>query len=251
MLIMMKVFIVDDEPLARDELKYLLLRTREVEVLGEADNMTEALQEIKNTKPDLVFLDIELSKESGLQLAAEIRHMEHKPAIIFATAYDEFALQAFQLDAVDYVLKPFDEKRIKQTIDKIKTVSAIGGQHAPSSVKVKPLAELQIGKLAVAADERIVLIDIEAILYTASSDGKTVVKTMETEYKTQESLTMIEKKLSHSPFVRVHRSFLVNLNHINQIEPWFNSTYNLIMKDGSKVPVSRTYVKELKQLIGF
>ncbi|MCM3791077.1 LytTR family transcriptional regulator DNA-binding domain-containing protein [Domibacillus indicus] len=249
---MMKAFIVDDEPLARDELKYLLLRTREVEVTGEASNIADSLPQIKQTKPDLVFLDIELSEESGLELAAEIRHLEHKPAIVFATAYDEFALQAFELNAIDYVLKPFDENRINQTIDKIKTIRMIGGQRSDILAEMpKPSAELQTGKLAVAADERIVLIDREAILYTASSEGKTLIKTMSSEYKTQESLTAIEKKLSSSAFVRVHRSFLVNINHIDQIEPWFNSTYNLIMKDGSKVPVSRTYVKELKQLIGF
>ncbi|PLT29706.1 LytR/AlgR family response regulator transcription factor [Peribacillus deserti] len=248
---MMTAFIVDDEPLARDELRYLLLRTREVEVLGESSSMFDALEQIKGLKPDLVFLDIELSEDSGLEVAAQIREMEHVPAIIFATAYDEFALQAFELNAVDYVLKPFDEERLRQTLDKIKAIRTIGGIAAPAAAGIRPASEQQLGKLAVTSEDKIVLVDKGSIVYIATAEGKTLVKTMEAEYKVSDTLTAVEKKLHAHDLVRVHRSYLVSLNHIAEIEPWFNSTYNLLMKDGSKVPVSRTYVKDLKQLIGF
>ncbi|MBM7693486.1 two-component system response regulator LytT [Peribacillus deserti] len=249
---MMTAFIVDDEPLARDELRYLLLRTREVEVVGESSSMFDALEQIKQLKPDLVFLDIELSEDSGLDAAEKIGEMEHAPAIIFATAYDEFALQAFELNAVDYVLKPFDENRIRQTLDKIKTISTIGGLELPAAAAgLRPKTEPQVGKLAVTADDKIVLVDKSSIAYIATAEGKTLIKTVDSQYMVPATLSAVEKKLSSLQLVRVHRSYLVSLNHIAEIEPWFNSTYNLLMKDGSKVPVSRTYVKDLKHLLGF
>jgi two-component system response regulator LytT len=246
---MLKAFIVDDEPLARDELKYLLLRSKRVEIVGEADCIEDAIQQILDRKPHLVFLDIELAEDSGLQLAEQIRTLEPSPAIIFATAYDEYALKAFELDAVDYILKPFDELRIQQTLDKIFSLKTIGGIETQSDTRSYKME--QTGKIPLLVEERIALVDIPAIVYVGSAEGKTLIKTMEQVYKTGEPLVTVEKKLSHDWFVRVHRSFLVNLQHISEIEPWFNSTYNLIMKDGSKVPVSRTYVKELKQRLGF
>jgi two-component system, LytTR family, response regulator LytT len=246
---MLKAFIVDDEPLARDELKYLLLRSKRVEIVGEADCIEDAIQQILVRKPHLVFLDIELAEDSGLQLAEKIRALEPTPAIIFATAYDEYALKAFELDAVDYILKPFDEWRIQQTLDKIFSLKTIGGIETQSDTRSYKME--QTGKIPLLVEERIALVDIPTIVYVGSAEGKTLIKTMEQEYKTGEPLVTVEKKLSHDSFVRVHRSFLVNLQHISEIEPWFNSTYNLIMKDGSKVPVSRTYVKELKQRLGF
>lgn len=248
---MLKAFIVDDEPLARDELKYLLLRTKQVEIVGEADCIEDSLEHIRILSPDLLFLDIELADASGLQLAEQLLSFEHTPAIIFATAYDEYALQAFELNAVDYILKPFDETRIQQTLEKIAKLQTIGDKEAPAAPVPVRVSIEQTGKIAVMIEERIVLVDIPSIIFIGSAEGKTVIKTREQEYKTGESLVMIEKKLQHASFIRVHRSFLVNVNHISEVQPWFNSTYNLIMTDGSKVPVSRTYVKELKQVLGF
>ncbi|MFC3884929.1 LytR/AlgR family response regulator transcription factor [Bacillus songklensis] len=248
---MLKAFIVDDEPLARDELKYLLLRTKQVEVVGEAECIEDALDDIRSSAPDLVFLDIELAEDSGLKLAEQLLSFDHTPAIIFATAYDEYALQAFELNAIDYILKPFDERRIRQTLEKITRMQTIGEKEAaaaPVSVRI-PIE--QTGKIAVMVEERIVLVDIPSIIFVGSVEGKTVIKTGDSEYKIGESLVTIEKKLNSASFMRVHRSFLVNINHISEVQPWFNSTYNLIMTDKSKVPVSRTYVKELKQLLGF
>jgi two-component system, LytTR family, response regulator LytT len=250
-MIMLKAFIVDDEPLARDELKYLLLRTKQVEVVGEAECIEDALDDIRSSTPDLVFLDIELAEDSGLELAEQLRSLEHPPAVIFATAYDEYALQAFELNAIDYILKPFDETRIRQTLEKITKLQMIGEKEATSAPVSVRIPIEQTGKIAVMVEERIVLVDIPSIIYVGSVEGKTVIKTRDKEYKIGESLVMIEKKLNNASFMRVHRSFLVNVNHISEVQPWFNSTYNLIMSDQSKVPVSRTYVKELKQVLGF
>ncbi|MBS4224835.1 LytR/AlgR family response regulator transcription factor [Lederbergia citrea] len=245
---MLKAYIVDDEPLARDELKYLLIRSKEVEILGESDCIEDAMADITALEPDLVFLDIELAEDNGLSLAKQLAKLEPNPAIVFATAYDDYALQAFELNAVDYILKPFDESRIQKTLEKIKKMQKIGNED-PLSHPV--MSNDRNGKIAILVDERIVLLTYEDILYLESSEGKCTIKTMEQEYIVSDALVVLEKKLNKAQFFRVHRSFIVNLDHIIEIEPWFNSTYNLIMKDGSKVSVSRTYVKELKQLLGF
>ncbi|CAH0282052.1 Sensory transduction protein LytR [Peribacillus sp. Bi96] len=247
---MMKAFIVEDEPLARDELKYLLKRSRQVEVVGEAEGIEDAMSDIPRLKPDLVFLDIELAEGNGLQLAKQLAELDPAPALIFATAYDEFALQAFELYAFDYLLKPFDEKRIRQTLDKLVKLRKIGEDESRTKSPLRTSAE-QTGKLAVLIDDRIVLIDRDTILFIGLIEGKTIIKTEENEYKMGDPLIVLEKKLDNRSFLRVHRGFIVNVTHISEIQPWFNSTYNLIMSDGSNIPVSRTYVKELKQLIGF
>jgi two-component system, LytTR family, response regulator LytT len=244
----LKAYIVDDEPLARDELKYLLTRSKQVVALGESDSVEEAIADIFELKPDLVFLDIELDEASGLDLAKKLEILKPAPAIVFATAYDEFALKAFELNAVDYILKPFDEERIAKTLEKIKKIQKIGDQDLITNSSMN---NNQNGKMAVLIDERIILLTIDDIVYLESSEGKCTIETVSQKYKVSETLVVLEKKLANTKFLRVHRSFIVNIDYIVEIEPWFNSTYNLIMKNGSKVPVSRTYVKGLKQILGF
>ncbi|KMY52079.1 LytR/AlgR family response regulator transcription factor [Peribacillus loiseleuriae] len=245
---MLKAYIVDDEPLARDELKYLLIQSKQVKILGESDCLEDAVVDISRLKPDLVFLDIELAEDNGLQLAKHLLTLDPIPAIVFATAYDEYALQAFELNALDYLLKPFDENRIQKTLEKIQQMQRIGEEESTIHPSLK---KDHTGKMAVLVDERIILLTCDDILYLESFEGKSIIKMMEHTYKVSEALVVLEKKLNRGQFIRVHRSFIVNMDHIIEIEPWFNSTYHLIMKDRSKVPVSRTYVKELKQILGF
>lgn len=243
----MKVLVVDDEMLARDELKYLLYRTKEVDIIDEADSVEEALEKLMESKPDLVFLDIQLSDDNGFEIANILKKMKKPPAIVFATAYDQYAIQAFEVDALDYILKPFDEERIVQTIKKFKKRK----QHEMEEKQEVHAPDVSSGmkRLALPIDESIVLVNIEDIVYTGLLDGKVIVKTICDTYVTYDTLAILEKKLPQMNFLRVHRSFIVNVNHISEIQPWFNSTYNLIMKEDSKVPVSRTYAKELKKLL--
>ncbi|MGA8941676.1 MAG: LytTR family DNA-binding domain-containing protein [Thermoactinomyces sp.] len=245
---MLKAYIVDDEPLAREELKYLLSRSRQVEILGESDFAEGALREIAKLKPDIVFLDIELDEENGLDLAKQLEKLDPTPAIVVATAYDEYALQAFDTNAIDYILKPFDEKRILHTLEKLENLQKIGKGDTPVPFYMK---SERPGKVAVSADDKIVLLALDEILYIESFEGKCIVKTLKREYKMNETLMEAEKKFNRPHFLRVHRSYIVNLDQIEEIQPWFNSTFNLIMKDRSRVPVSRTYMKELKRIIGF
>ncbi|WP_129692388.1 LytR/AlgR family response regulator transcription factor [Gottfriedia acidiceleris] len=241
---MLKALIVDDEPLARDELAYLLKRSKEVEIVGEADSIRSTLELIQIEEVDVVFLDIQLADESGLELAQKLHDLSHQPAIVFATAFDEYALNAFELHAIDYILKPFDEIRIQKTIEKLAKLSM---KSIKTEVKKSPPL-LKQDKLAISVDERILLITFEEIIYIFTQEGKTSVVTDKMTYRINEPLINLERKLQNTSFTRVHRSYIVNLDKIIEIQPWFNSTYNLIMNDGETVPVSRTYTKELKQL---
>ncbi|QIW80964.1 two-component system response regulator LytT [Bacillus tequilensis] len=239
---MLKVLIVDDEMLARDELAYLLKRTNEDMEINEAENIESAFDQMMDQKPDLLFLDVDLSGENGFDIAKRLKKMKHPPAVVFATAYDQYALKAFEVDALDYLTKPFDEERIQQTLKKYKKGN-------------RDIAETDLSshagphKLALSVGESIVIVDTKDIIYAGTEDRHVNVKTFDTSYKVSDTLVVIEKKLPDPDFIRVHRSFVVNTEYIKEIQPWFNSTYNLIMKDGSKIPVSRTYAKELKKLL--
>lgn len=241
---MFKALIVDDEPLARDELAYLLKRSKAVEIVGEADSIRSTLEFIQTKEVDVVFLDIQLADESGLELAQKLQDFSQQPAIVFATAFDEYALNAFELYAIDYILKPFDEMRIQKTVEKLAKLST--KTIKPEVKKNSPL--LKQDKLAISVDERILLITFEEIIYIFTQDGKTSVVTDKMTYQLNEPLINLERKLNNTSFIRIHRSYIVNLDKIMEIQPWFNSTYNLIMSNSEKVPVSRTYTKELKQL---
>lgn len=248
---LLKAFIVDDEPLARDELAYLLKRSKQIEVVGESDCIESSLEKINTLNLDVIFLDIQLADESGLELAALVNELEHPPLLVFATAFDEYALKAFELNAVDYILKPFDEKRVLQTIDRLYKLKENKKPAIPFSARKNNYANERSEKLAITIDEKIVIVNIADVLYIGTNEGKTVIVTEKTKYSVSDSLVTFERKLQHSSIIRVHRAYLVSVDAIVEIEPWFNSTYNLIMKDGEKVPVSRTYTKELKQLLGF
>ncbi|QIZ10856.1 response regulator [Priestia megaterium] len=248
---MLKAFIVDDEPLARDELTYLLKRSKQIEIMGESDSVESSFEKISNLELDVIFLDIQLADESGIEIASLVNKLDHPPLIVFATAFDEYALKAFELNAVDYILKPFDEKRVLQTIEKLYKLIEYKKQAIPFSIQKNNFVNERSEKLAITIDEKIVIVNISDILYIGTNEGKTVIATGNSKYSVSDTLITFERKLQHSSIIRVHRAYLVNVDAIIEIEPWFNSTYNLIMKDGEKVPVSRTYTKELKQLLGF
>lgn len=248
---MFKAFIVDDEPLARDELAFLLKRSKQVEIAGEGDSIESSLSQIQELQIDVIFLDIQLANESGLDLAEKIMDLDPRPEIVFATAYDEYALKAFELQAIDYIMKPFDEIRVLQMVEKLEKVLKGKENRDSSSLDKRLPSSKRNDKLAVTIDERIVLIPVHEIVYIGTIEGRTVIVTDKQRYQVNEPLITYERKLHQRSIVRVHRGYLVNLDKIVEIQPWFHSTYNLIMKDGEKIPVSRTFTKELKEHFGF
>lgn len=243
----MRVLIVDDEPLARDELAYLLGRCEGVSAIAQADSIEEALGTMLEEPVDLIFLDIHLTNESGLSLAGKINKLKKPPLIIFATAYDDYAVKAFELNATDYVLKPFELERIQQAVKKAY------GQYQKGQIK-----ELESPKqndagfqvLPIQMDERIYMLQVPEIIAIGVENGETTIYTKNMTYIIHEPLSALERKIGGHPFLRVHRAFLINLKEIKEIQPWFNHTFQLTMSNGLKVPVSRSYMKDFKEKVG-
>jgi len=239
-----KTLIIDDEPLARNELRYLLEQCEEITDIKEAETIEEAFAEMLNNKPDLLFLDIHLSDESGLSLAERLQSIEEPPMIIFATAYDEHAVRAFELNATDYILKPFDLDRIKKAVKKAYKRYEIKSNHSLDSLVT------DVTTLPIQVDESIFVLKIEDILAVVVEEGKTSVYTNQEIFHTATALSTYEKKLPGAKFLRVHRAYIINKNYIKEIQPWFNHTYQVTLENKLKVPVSRSYIKEFKSELG-
>ena len=243
----MRVLIVDDEPLARDELAYLLGQCEGVSAIAQADSIEEALGEMLEAPVDLIFLDIHLTNESGLSLAGKINKLKKPPMIIFATAYDDYAVKAFELNATDYVLKPFELERIQQAVKKAYGQYRKQQIGEPETQKQKDIG-LQV--LPIQMDERIYMLQVPEIIAIGIENGETTIYTKNMTYIIHEPLSALEKKIDGHPFLRVHRAFLINLKEIKEIQPWFNHTFQLTMSNGLKIPVSRSYMKEFKEKVG-
>lgn len=244
----MRVLIVDDEPLARDELAYLLGQCEGVSAIAQADSIEEALGAMLADPVDLIFLDIHLTNESGLSLAAKINKLKKPPLIIFATAYDDYAVKAFELNATDYVLKPFELERIQQAVKKAY------GQHQKQERIGDPEPQKQrdtgLQVLPIQMDERIYMLQVPEIIAIGVENGETTIYKKNMTYIIHEPLSALEKKIGGHPFLRVHRAFLINLKEIKEIQPWFNHTFQLTMSNGLKIPVSRSYMKDFKEKVG-
>jgi len=236
-------FIVDDEAPARRELRYLLEQVPEVAILGEACNPSQALQGIREKRPQLVFLDIQLPGLNGIELAQVIGEFAEPPLIVFATAFQQFAVDAFSVDAFDYILKPFTFERVKKTV--AKAVHAVGPER-------RPLPE-QSGIKRVLVQKRGKQIPVapESIVFICAEEGEAQVHTRDGIFSSKSTVSALEELLAPYAFVRVHRNSLVNLNCIIEIIPWFSGSCKLVLNDAprSQVLVSRYHAKELKQAL--
>ncbi len=241
----MKVLVVDDEPVARNELIYLLNKYDSNLVIAEAHDMATALAILLRETFDVALLDIHLRDDSGLQLAEYINKMPKPPLLIFATAYDQYAIQAFEQDARDYLLKPYEFDRLKQAMDRVK--GALSTSTIIESVASDPLFKQQY---PLTVEDRIYLVSADDILLIEAMQGKLIIQTPDKNYEIDGSLQQWQDKLPSSQFVRVHRSYIVNINAIKTIEPWFNQTLQLHLCNKITVPVSRANVKPLKQMLG-
>ncbi|HPI99506.1 MAG TPA: LytTR family transcriptional regulator DNA-binding domain-containing protein [Enterococcus sp.] len=236
----MHVLIVDDEPLAREELSYLVLQHPKITSTAEAESVEEAMAEMMDQKPDIIFLDIHLTNESGFELAEKLTHLKKAPYLIFATAYDAYALQAFQVNAKDYLLKPFEEKKIHQALDK--AMKEITPQHVAATSKFEAIP--------IQGDDRIYLVAPEDIYLISVEERQLNIETKEQNYQMTGTLNKIEQKLPSELFLKTHRSFILNRTKIQEIQPWFNHTLQVILENGSRVPVSRSYVKIFREQVG-
>ena len=257
-LMSINTIIVDDEKPARDELAFLLKGFPEINVIGQGTNGVEAVSLIKEHSPDLVFLDVKMPGLDGFGVLKKIVERKMKmPHVVFATAFDQYAVQAFDVNAVDYILKPFDKARIAKAIARARKmletqtsaterleqlVSQLGAAKQSSSPPVRLLVKSQ---------QRLLLVDGEDLVFAAIQDGIISVMARDAEgtsnYRTLEDLN---GALDSESFWRPHRSYLVNIHHIKEVVPWFNSTYMLKMNDRrqTEIPVSRSQIKRMREL---
>ena len=245
----MRALIVEDEPLARNELSFLLSEIRPFEAIDEADSIQSAIEALLCHTFDVVFIDINLMDESGLDLATKIKQMDHPPHIIFATAHHAFAVKAFELNATDYILKPFEQQRIAQALQKVEqqaTPTHTDSTTTPQQTTGSASSQ-QTPVLHVEENERIHLIHFDEIIAITVNQGTTTIYTTDRTFETTEPLSHYESRLKQQDLIRIHRATLVNINHIQTIEPWFNYTYQLTMTEGLKFQVSRSYMKAFKQ----
>jgi two-component system LytT family response regulator/two-component system response regulator LytT len=249
--------IVDDEKPARDELAFLLKGFPDIHVVAQGKNGLEAVALIKEHQPDLVFLDVHMPGLDGFGVLKKLVDKKLKlPQIVFATAYDEYAVQAFEVNAVDYLLKPFDKHRVAKAIQRAKRM--IETQASPAERLESVLSQLGPGKAAarikllLKSQGKLLLVDADDMVYASIEDGLITVFTKDfdghSNYRTIEEL---QGSLDADTFWRAHRSYLVNINHIKEVVPWFKSSYMLRMNDKkqSEVPVSRAQTKRLRELI--
>jgi two-component system LytT family response regulator/two-component system response regulator LytT len=284
--------IIDDEPLARQELQYLLDAAGDITVLAQGSNGIEAVELIRSHKPDVIFLDVRMPGLDGFAVLKKVLTLDRKatlPQVVFATAFDQYAVKAFEVNAVDYLLKPFDGKRVIKTLDKVRARLALlnepaaasdisepastrNGRVAGAEAKLDALIRMveeqaalvaaptttpgqvgppRSGKVVVRAQSRLLLVDQKDVCFATIEDGRISVVTRTVEgdsnCRTLEDLT---DQLDAEQFWRVHRSFVVNIQHIREVVPWFKSSYQLRMDDRkqTEIPVSRSQTKRLRQL---
>ena len=251
--------IVDDEKPAREELSFLLKSFPEIHLIGQGKNGLEAVALIKEHTPDLVFLDVQMPGLDGFGVIKKLVDRKMKvPHVVFATAFDNYAVSAFEVNAVDYVLKPFDKGRLGKAIARAKRLIEA---HTPAVEKLEALlAEIGSGgpksatraKLLVRTQQRMMLVDANDMVFASIEDGVITLATREYEgtsnYRTIEEL---QAALDADTFWRAHRSYLVNINQIKEVVPWFKSSYVLKMSDKkqSEVPVSRAQTRRLRELL--
>ena len=264
----LRAVVVDDEELARDELGYLLGQVGGVEIVGQAGNGVEALTTIDRLQPDVVFLDIQMPGLSGFEVARRMVQSRAQTHIVFVTAFDQHAIEAFEVNAVDYLLKPVDQARLEVSVERTRRRTATerpldqvnsgsGGanvNHADLEKIIQLVTERQSRRerLAIKVGERFLLVRSEEIIYASLADeGITVVTSQHTGTSSYRTLDDLQERLDGTVFWRVHRSHLVNINKIKEIVPWFSRNYILRMKDEkeTEIPVSRTQTRRLREYL--
>ncbi|GAE34825.1 LytR/AlgR family response regulator transcription factor [Halalkalibacter akibai] len=237
-----RTVIIDDEPFSRDELTFLLQQHNEIDIVAEADSGEKGLELVIKHEPDVIFVDIEMPQMSGLDLATALQSLKKVPLIIFATAYPNYAAKAFRVQALDYLVKPFAEEQIGETIARIR-------ERLSLNEKVEtPIQPSKVARLAVEDEGRIVYLLPNDITFVFREARDTRISTNHRTFSTKTPIKDLEEKLKGYPFFRTHKSYLVNLDKVEQLIPWFNGAYQLkVTGQKQEIPVSRNYVKALRE----
>lgn len=244
-----KVLIIDDEKLARDIVKKYLEENNNIELIGECSNGFEGIKCINELKPDLIFLDIQMPKLNGFEM---LELLEHQPEIIFTTAFDEYAIKAFEVNATDYLLKPFPLNRFNEALNK--AVEKITTNKATTNIYSDLLSTVNqnkesLDRVVVKTNQKIVIIAIDKINYIEAQDDYVMIHSELGKHLKKQTMKFYEEHLDTSTFFRVHRSYIVNINSVKQMELFEKESYKITMKDGSSVPVSRSGYSKIKELL--
>lgn len=241
----MKAIIVEDEFLAQQELSWLIRQHSQIAIEATFDDGLDVLKYLQTHEVDVIFLDINIPSLDGVLLAQNISKFSHKPLIVFITAFKEHAIEAFELEAFDYILKPYHEMRIVTMLRKLENTL-----HHAQMLSNPEVPRPATHTVNLVKDERIIVTDIDDIYYVEAHEKMTFVYTRREEYVMSMNITEFCSRLPEESFFRCHRSYCVNLSKIREIEPWFNNTYMLKLRDLTfQVPVSRSKVKAFRQLM--
>lgn len=248
----LQTLIIEDEELARNLLRSYLKDNPDIEVIGECENGFDGVKSINEKKPDLVFLDIQMPKITGFEM---IELLDYKPQIIFTTAYDQYALKAFELNAIDYLLKPFSKDRLLAAIDKVKHRIQ---NDEPLDDKLEELSNFRPGeefidRVVVKDRHKIHIITVDQIRYIESLDDYVMIYTYDGRHMKQKTMKYFETNLDPKNFIRIHRSFIVQVENIAEIQQYEKESYIVILKDKdkTKLKVSKTGYKRIKEVLHF
>lgn len=244
-----KILIVDDEKLARDIVKKYLERNEQIELLGECSNGFEGIKSTNELKPDIIFLDIQMPKINGFEM---IELLDHKPEIIFTTAFDQYAIKAFEVNATDYLLKPFSKERfddaLNKAIGKTKNNQQENSDYSNLLSSINELKEF-LNRIVVKQNQKITIIPTAKIFYMEAQDDYVMIHSELGKHLKKQTMKYYEENLDSKIFYRVHRSYIININIVNQLELFAKESYKITMKDGTKIPVSRSGYGKIKELL--
>lgn len=247
----MRILVVDDEPLARRRLASLIRDVRWAQQVGEATDGAAAVEAIIRLQPDIVFLDIQMPELSGMQVVEQLREIDPAPAIVFTTAYDQYAVTAFELEAVDYLLKPFGAARFVAALQRarqaVETRDARALLDRARVAMISTGSDLPIDPIFVRDGNAVVPLSLAAIERFEAQDDYVMIYTKGRHYLVSLRVTSLETRLPNPPFLRVHRSHIVNLDHVDRMISLDDSRFEVRMKSGTKVPVSRARSQEIRR----
>lgn len=243
---MIKAVLIDDEPLSREILKSYLRNYSDIEVLEECNDGFEGVKAIQQHQPDLIFLDIQMPKINGFEM---LELIQPAPAVIFITAFDEFALKAFEANAIDYLLKPVAEDRFQKAIQKFLDKS-VQAPNTTELLETMAKAPSQSNRIVVKTGSKVKIIPVQEIQYLEAEDDFVKIVTAEGSFLKNKTMSFYEQSLDPNLFVRVHRSFIVHIGQITKIEPYQKETHMAILRNGQQIPISKTGYPKLKSILG-
>lgn len=245
---MNKVIIIDDEPLARSVVKEYLRKHNDLQIVQECGDGFEGVKAIQQHQPDLIFLDIQMPKITGFEM---LELVENPPGVIFATAFDEFAIKAFESHAVDYLLKPFNQERFDKAIDRWKEKEATKAENpAQELLETASLSPTQRQRIVVRNGSKIKIISVHDVFYLEAADDYVKIHTSEGYFLKNKTMNHFEQTLDEHLFVRSHRSYILNIQQITRIDPYEKDGHVAVLRSGAKVPVSRSGYGKLKEVLG-